>query len=303
MNANVQTLPAPAINTKPLWAAVGVLGVAVVALGASLVYVQSRPADGHAALAALSAQQPPILAGSSGRAVAPTESLDAREDLVAPPTRASVPAPARNTVTAKPLPRSAIQPAPTPAPAPAVANAPQPPAPVVVATNTPQVPATAPAVVTESGVFTSQPVPVAQRAICASCGTVETVTPIQRNAKSGTGVGAVAGGALGAVVGNQIGKGSGRMLATVLGAVGGGLAGNTIEKNMKKETVYQVQVRMEDGSLRTVEQASPASVGARVTVDGNQMHSQGAQPAAPALSRTTPQPMVVSTMPPGMDRP
>ena len=66
----------------------------------------------------------------------------------------------------------------------------------------------------------------------------------------------VAGGVLGAVVGNQIGKGSGRTLATVLGAVGGGIAGNSIEKNMKKETVYQVQVRMEDGSIRSVNQAT-----------------------------------------------
>ena len=38
---------------------------------------------------------------------------------------------------------------------------------------------------------------------------------------------------------------------------------------MKKETVYQVQVRMEDGSTRTVEQATPASVGAKVIVEGH----------------------------------
>jgi hypothetical protein len=54
MNASTIPLPNPALNTKPLWAAVGVLGVAVVALGASLIYVQNRPVDGHAALAAIS---------------------------------------------------------------------------------------------------------------------------------------------------------------------------------------------------------------------------------------------------------
>ena len=52
MNATVQSMPSAAANTKPLWAAVGVLGFAVVAMGASLVYVQTRPADGHVALAA-----------------------------------------------------------------------------------------------------------------------------------------------------------------------------------------------------------------------------------------------------------
>lgn len=276
MNASVNTLPAGAVNTKPLWAAVGVLGVAVVALGASLVYVQSRPADGHAALAAMASEQPPELALSGARTPLPAgESLDAREDLVAPPARPAVtqarPAPA--TAATRPAARSA--PAPVAGPGPSV--------------------------VTESGVLVSQPAP--QRVVCSTCGTVEAVTPIQRNVSQGSGVGAVAGGALGAVVGNQIGRGSGRMLATVIGAVGGGLAGNAIEKNIKKQTVYQVQVRMEDGSLRTLEQSSPATVGARVTVEGNQMRAEGSQAAAPAPSRPAARPMVVSTYPPNMDRP
>ena len=81
------------------------------------------------------------------------------------------------------------------------------------------------------------------------------------------------------------------------------LAGNAIEKNIKKQTVYQVQVRMEDGSLRTLEQSSPATVGARVTVEGNQMRAEGSQATAPAPSRPAARPMVVSTYPPNMDRP
>ncbi|MFO1191470.1 MAG: glycine zipper 2TM domain-containing protein [Rhodoferax sp.] len=299
MNASVNTLPAGAVNTKPLWAAVGVLGVAVVALGASLVYVQSRPADGHAALAAMASEQPPELVLSGTRAALPAgESLDAREDLVAPPARPAVtqarPAPA--TAATRPAARSA----PAPVAGPAVAAPAPTPAPVVAAAGTPAA-NPAPSVVTESGVLVSQPVP--QRVVCSTCGTVEAVTPIQRNVSQGSGVGAVAGGALGAVVGNQIGRGSGRMLATVIGAVGGGLAGNAIEKNIKKQTVYQVQVRMEDGSLRTLEQSSPATVGARVTVEGNQMRAEGSQAAAPAPTRPAARPMVVSTYPPNMDRP
>lgn len=108
--------------------------------------------------------------------------------------------------------------------------------------------------------------------ICANCGTVESVTPLQRDGSAG-GVGAVAGGVLGAVVGNQIGDDNGKTLATILGAVGGGFAGNTVEKKMKKETVYQVQVRMEDGSTHTVEQSTPATVGAKVIVDGNSLQA------------------------------
>jgi outer membrane lipoprotein SlyB len=107
--------------------------------------------------------------------------------------------------------------------------------------------------------------------VCAVCGTVESVTPIQREAAAGSGVGAVAGAVLGGLLGNQVGGGDGKTIATVIGVLGGGWAGNTVEKRMKKETVYQVEVRMEDGSTRSVEQSSPAAVGSRVTVEGNVM--------------------------------
>jgi outer membrane lipoprotein SlyB len=111
--------------------------------------------------------------------------------------------------------------------------------------------------------------------MCAQCGRVETVTPFQREAAP-SGVGAVAGAVLGGMVGNQFGGGDGKALATIAGALGGGWAGNTVEKKMKTETVYRVEVRMENGSLRTVEQAQPATVGARVTVDGATLHNASA---------------------------
>jgi uncharacterized protein YcfJ len=38
---------------------------------------------------------------------------------------------------------------------------------------------------------------------------------------------------LGGLIGNQIGGGNGRALATVAGAVGGGYAGNEVEKRMR----------------------------------------------------------------------
>lgn len=104
--------------------------------------------------------------------------------------------------------------------------------------------------------------------LCRNCGVVESVTPVTREGQ-GSGVGVVAGGVLGGVVGNQVGKGSGRTVATVLGAIGGGWAGNKIEKNMKKTTVYRVQLRMQDGTSRTLEQANAPLVGSKVTVDGS----------------------------------
>ena len=123
----------------------------------------------------------------------------------------------------------------------------------------------------------SQPTP---RPVCTNCGEVESVTPVQR-AGQGSGVGVVAGGVLGAIVGNQVGKGNGRAAATVLGALGGGYAGNAVEKNMNKAVVYQVRVRMEDGSVRTLEQASAPALGARVTVDGNALRGSDGAVYAP----------------------
>jgi outer membrane lipoprotein SlyB len=55
----------------------------------------------------------------------------------------------------------------------------------------------------------------------------------------------------------------------VAGAVGGGFAGNEIEKRTHTETVYQVSVRMDDGTLRAVETHSAPPVGKAVTLRNN----------------------------------
>jgi outer membrane lipoprotein SlyB len=100
--------------------------------------------------------------------------------------------------------------------------------------------------------------PVGQ--ICNSCGTVEAIRTVEVKGDS-SGLGAVAGGVTGAIVGNQIGNGRGQTAMAVLGAAGGAYAGNEIEKNVKKRYNYRVTVRMDDGSYRTVSQASQPSMG------------------------------------------
>jgi outer membrane lipoprotein SlyB len=104
-------------------------------------------------------------------------------------------------------------------------------------------------------------------AVCAQCGVVEAVTPFQQKG-DGTGVGAVGGAVVGGLLGSQIGGGGGKKAMTVIGAVGGGLAGNEIEKRQRATTLYSVKVRMEDGSLRTLTQATAPTVGQKVSVDG-----------------------------------
>jgi outer membrane lipoprotein SlyB len=109
--------------------------------------------------------------------------------------------------------------------------------------------------------------------VCHSCGVVESVTPFQQKGEA-SGVGAVAGGVIGGVLGHQMGGGRGKDAMTAIGVVGGGIAGHEIEKRQRSTTMYSVKVRMEDGSLRTVTQASPASVGQKVTVEGSQVKAR-----------------------------
>jgi outer membrane lipoprotein SlyB len=105
-------------------------------------------------------------------------------------------------------------------------------------------------------------------ASCPNCGTVESVVPVQSKGQA-TGIGAVTGGVLGAVVGNQIGGGNGKKAMAVLGAIGGGFAGNEVEKHVRGDTVYNVRVRMDDGSTRSLQREQPAAVGTHVVLNGN----------------------------------
>ena len=103
---------------------------------------------------------------------------------------------------------------------------------------------------------------------CANCGTVESVNEVKKEGK-GSGLGAVGGAVAGGLLGNQFGSGKGKTAMTVVGAVGGGVAGNAVEKKVRSETVYDVNVRMQDGSLRTVQESQSYAIGTKVVVDGN----------------------------------
>ncbi|WP_133648346.1 glycine zipper 2TM domain-containing protein [Paraburkholderia flava] len=108
----------------------------------------------------------------------------------------------------------------------------------------------------------------AQPAYCQSCGTVEGISAVRQEGH-GTGVGAVGGAVAGGVVGNQFGRGGGRTAMTILGALGGGLAGNSVEKHLRSTTSYSVRVRMENGHTRYFTYASPPPFqqGQRVRVE------------------------------------
>jgi len=98
--------------------------------------------------------------------------------------------------------------------------------------------------------------PVVVAAICRECAVVEEVREVEK-AGQASGAGAVGGAVVGGVIGHQMGGGRGKDVATVLGVLGGGLAGNQVEKNAKKTVEYQIIVRYEDGSKGLFTQATP----------------------------------------------
>jgi outer membrane lipoprotein SlyB len=215
-------------SSKALWVIIGVLSIAVAALGGALVHKE----------------------------VGNTSQPQATSLAIAPPVRAPD--------DFKP---PVLQAPPDPPPPQAVAAVTPPPPPVRAPQVIPQnTAAGSPAPVAAAGEGAAPPAPAHK--VCSVCGRVESVRTIKHQ-KPTTGIGAVAGGVVGGVVGNQIGSGTGRTLATVAGAVGGGFAGNEIEKRTHTETVYQVSVRMDNGTLRTVETSTAPPIGKAVTLKNN----------------------------------
>jgi len=114
----------------------------------------------------------------------------------------------------------------------------------------------------------SVPAPV----ICNNCGTITNIEQ-EKEKGSGSGLGAVVGAVAGAVVGHQVGDGRGKDLATAAGAIGGGFAGNEIEKRAKGTTYFHVTVAMENGGTQTVDvpALNGLTTGSKVKVIGNSL--------------------------------
>lgn len=256
MSTAVSTSGALAAGNKGLWVAVGVLGASTLALGAAVLHQYS------------SAQPEAPLEIVAIRAPAPSAmqvpAVDAPLVVQAPATAAppAVVAKSEPKVPTAPIKHAQVAPKKVAAQTPVKA-----PNPGAMPTAEPQVVAQAPLVTPPVAV--PAPVRLPAKVVCAQCGVVEAVTPVERESANPSGAGAVAGAVLGGLVGNQFGGGDGKALATIAGVLGGGWAGNTVEKRLKKDTVYRVEVRMEDGSLRSIEQATAATVGQQVTVEGN----------------------------------
>jgi outer membrane lipoprotein SlyB len=89
-------------------------------------------------------------------------------------------------------------------------------------------------------------------------GTVERIDVIETE-HGDSGGGAMLGALVGGVVGNQVGHGVGRAAATALGAFGGAVVGDHVERNdaaARSGTVYRVFVQFDDGGHRSFDYRS-----------------------------------------------
>ena len=75
----------------------------------------------------------------------------------------------------------------------------------------------------------------------------------------------IIGGLLGYQIGNR------KTLATVVGIAGGVCSGSTTEKNMKKITVYDMRLRMDDNAMRKLDVSTAVPVGSQVIVEGKNL--------------------------------
>ena len=98
--------------------------------------------------------------------------------------------------------------------------------------------------------------------MCHDCGAVASVRAIEQPGE-GSGIGAVAGGVAGGAAGSQFGKGKGQIVGTVIGAVGGAIAGHQVERHVvRKKTQYEITVRLDDGTTRTIVQNTEPALAA-----------------------------------------
>jgi outer membrane lipoprotein SlyB len=101
----------------------------------------------------------------------------------------------------------------------------------------------------------AEPMRRAPALVCQNCGTVESIREVTTGGDS-NGLGAAGGAVVGGLLGNQVGGGHGKQAMTVVGAIGGAFAGNQIEKQARATRSYETTVHMNNGTSRTVAQAT-----------------------------------------------
>jgi outer membrane lipoprotein SlyB len=193
-------------------------------------------------------------------ACGPSPAPQSQNTAATPPPAASAP----------PQAAAAPAPAPAPAPEPKVAEAPKPTHHHKTVRHREE---SAPAEASEQSAQQNTPPPAP---VCQDCGVIASVQQQRVKGEAGL-VGTLGGAGAGGLLGNQFGHGKGKTAMTVVGVIGGALAGREVEKQVNAKTVYSVTVNMDDGTQRvvTVDALNGLGVGSRVKVIGNNLQYLG----------------------------
>ena len=95
-------------------------------------------------------------------------------------------------------------------------------------------------------------------------GVVQSSVPVVIEGTEGV-VGGATGAVVGGIVASNIGGGRGKSIATVLGAVAGGIAGKQVEENLTRTQGQEITVRLDNGNIISIVQE----------VNGGQMFAAG----------------------------
>ena len=101
-------------------------------------------------------------------------------------------------------------------------------------------------------------------------GVIEQITETTIKSNHDSGVGAVLGGLGGLGIGALIGSGTGKAVAMTIGAIGGAVGGDLVERHYDKPiAAQQIFVRTSNGVLVSITQpTSPLRVGQTVYIEG-----------------------------------
>jgi len=107
---------------------------------------------------------------------------------------------------------------------------------------------------------------------CADCGTITNIKEVKKKG-SASGAGALTGALIGGGLGYAVGGRGHRTAGTLIGAGGGALAGNYIEKNASAGKEFRIDIRLDNGAQQTYRYDSMPNwgVGTRVRVVNGQL--------------------------------
>jgi len=107
---------------------------------------------------------------------------------------------------------------------------------------------------------------------CPDCGTITNIKEVKKKG-SASGAGALTGALIGGGLGYAVGGKKHRTAGTLVGAGGGALAGNMIEKNASAGKEFRIDVRLDNGTQQTYRYDSMPnwSIGTRVRVVNGQL--------------------------------